>query len=68
MYSFIDIERFGPTKDVCFYEIFLLQGINGYECIYANAIDKYLMTQYTRVIFENFNNKNTSILKEMYKK
>lgn len=68
MYSFIDIERFGPTKDVCFYEIFLLQGINGYECIYANAIDKHLMTQYTRVIFENFNNKNTSILKEMYKK
>ena len=68
MYSFIDIERFGPTDADVFYEVFLTQGINGYECIYANTIADSFNVQYTRVIFGNNNCKNTKILKEIYKK
>lgn len=68
MYSFIDIERFGSTDANVFYEVFLSQGINGYECIYANTIADSFNVQYTRVIFGNINCKNTKILKEIYKK
>lgn len=68
MYSFIDIERFGPTDADVFYEVFLTQGINGYECIYANTIADSFNVQHTRVIFGNNNCKNTKILKEIYKK
>ena len=48
--------------------MFLTQGINGYECIYANTIADSFNVQYTRVIFGNNNCKNTKILKEIYKK
>lgn len=66
MYSFIDIKSFGPTDDSTFYEVFLMQRINGYECIYANTIDSRFALRYTRVILGNIYSQNIEIMKEMY--
>ncbi|MCU6763165.1 Uncharacterized conserved protein [uncultured Roseburia sp.] len=67
MYSFVDVKRFGPTDITVYYEVFLVKGIEGYECVYGRIINDFLKTQYTRVIFGDDHYENIKILKERYK-
>lgn len=67
MYSFVDVKRFGPTDITVFYEVFLVKGIEGYECVYGRITNNFLKAQYTRVIFGDDHYESIKTLKERYK-